>query len=114
MEVRAKSRFVKLSPQKARDLVSKMRGLHVSEAFKVVNFNNRKAARLIARTLKSAVANAVNNMHMNADSLFVKSAIVEEGPRFKRYWSRARGGVSPIRRRLCHINIVLTDGKENK
>ena len=103
MDVKAISRFVKLSPQKARDLAVRIKGLPVSEAMKIVNFNNRKAARLIGKTLESAVANATNNSKLNADVLVVKTAVVEEGPRIKRFWSRARGGVSPVRRRLCHI-----------
>lgn len=113
MDVKAISRFVRLSPQKARDLVAKMKGLPVSEALKIVQFNNRKAAHLIGKTLKSAIANAVNNSQLSENNLVVKSAIVEEGPRFRRYWSRARGGVSPIRRRMCHINIILTDEVEH-
>lgn len=113
MDVRAISRFMRVSPQKARDLVRRMRGMRVAEALQVTAFSNRKAARLIGKTLKSAVANAEKNAKLDAADLKVKQATVEEGPRIRRHWSRARGGVSPVRRRMCHICIVLTDGKEN-
>jgi large subunit ribosomal protein L22 len=111
MEVKAITKFSRLSPSKARDLARKIQGLPVSDALQVTQFSPRKAARLIGKTLKSALANAENNADLMADSLRVKEAVVDEGPRLKRYWPRARGSVSPIRRRMCHIKIILTDGK---
>lgn len=113
MEVTAVTKFARLSPQKARDLARKMQGLPVAAALKVTDFSPRKAAALIGKTLKSAIANAENNAKLAVDELTVKEAVVEEGPRLKRYWSRARGGVSPVVKRMCHIRIVLTDGQES-
>ena len=113
MDVRAISRFVRLSPQKARDLVRRMRGMGVTDAIRVAEFSNRKAARLIGKTLKSALANAKKNAKLDVAELTVKQAVIEEGPRIRRYWSRARGGVSPIRRRTCHISIILTNGRQD-
>jgi large subunit ribosomal protein L22 len=109
MEVRAVSKFVRLSPRKARDLARAIQGLPVAEALKVADFSERKAATLIRKTLRSAVANAENNAKASADSLRVKEATIGEGPAMKRFWPRARGMVSRIRKRTSHITIVLTD-----
>ena len=112
MEVQAVTKFARLSPTKARDLARKVQGLPVADALKVTDFSARKAAALIGKTLKSAIANAENNAKLAVDELTVKDAVVEEGPRMRRYWSRARGGIRPIKKRMCHIKIVLTDGQE--
>jgi large subunit ribosomal protein L22 len=112
MEVQAIARFVRLSPHKARDLARHIRGLPVAEALEVTQFSPRKAAALLGKTLKSAIANAENNADLSAEKLRVKEAVVNEGPRLKRYWPRARGSASPILKRTCHISIVLTDGQE--
>ena len=112
MEVAAITKFARLSPSKARDLTRKMQGLPVAEALKVTAFSPRKAAAMIGKTLKSTIANAENNAKLAVDELTVKEAVVEEGPRMKRYWSRARGGIRPVVKRMCHIKIVLTDGQE--
>lgn len=112
MEVQAIARYARLSPSKARDLARKMTGLPVSEALQLVAFCERKAAGLLAKTLKSAVANAEHNAELPVESLRVKVAAVDEGPRLKRHWPRARGSASPILKRTCHIRVVLTDGKD--
>lgn len=109
MEVRAVAKYVRLSPRKARDLARAIRGLPVAEALKITQFSERKAAAVLHKTLRSAVANAENNAKLSAEDLRVKEAVVAEGPALKRYWPRARGMVSPIRRRMSHVTIVLTD-----
>ena len=114
MDVTAKCKFVRLSPSKARDLVQRMRGLRVDEALKVTELSERKAARLIGKVLKSAIGNAEHNASLAVTDLRVKEAVVDEGPRMRRGWPRARGSVSPIKRRMCHIQIVLTDGQEQE
>jgi large subunit ribosomal protein L22 len=112
MDVCAVTRFVRLSPTKARDLASAMRGLPVAKALEITELNARKGAFHLGKTLKSAIANAENNADLAVDSLTVKDAVVDEGPRRRGYWPRARGMVSPIRRRMCHIKVVLTDGRD--
>lgn len=114
MDIQAKMKFVRLSPSKGRDIARQVQGLPVADALKVVDFSNRKAAFLIGKTLKSAIANAENNAKLSVDELIVKKAVVDEGPRLKRHWPRARGSVSPIRRRLANIMVVLTDGKNEE
>lgn len=110
MEVKAITKYVRLSPSKARDLTRAIQGKSVERALSITQTSQRKAARLIYKTLRSAIANAEENKKLSADDLYVKSAVIEEGPRYKRYWPRARGSVSPIQRRMSHIKIVLCDG----
>ena len=87
-----------------------MQGLSVADALKVTDFSERKAAKNIGKTLKSAIANAQNNAKLSVDDLVVSKAVVDEGPRMKRFWARARGSVRPILRRTSHITVILSDG----
>ena len=114
MEVSATARFVRISPSKARDLARTIQGMPVNEALKITEFNARKAAALLGKTLKSAVANAENNEELDAEQLFVKTARVNEGPRMRRFWPRARGMVSPIQKKMSHITVVLTDERPKR
>ena len=84
----------------------------VSDALDVLAYTPRKAAQLISKTLKSAVANAENNFELIADELTVKEATVGDGPTFKRFKPRARGSAGAIRKRTSHLYIVLTDEEE--
>ena len=84
----------------------------VSDALDVLAYTPRKAAQLVGKTLKSAVANAENNHELVADELTIKEATVGDGPTFKRFKPRARGSASAIRKRTSHLYIVLTDEEE--
>src|SRR6266513_189348 len=109
MEVRATYKYAKISPFKAREITREIQGLPVSAALDVVAYSPKKAAALINKTLKSAVANAENNANLKVDGLVVKEAIVGEGPTMKRMMARARGSGSRILKRSSHIRIVLSD-----
>ena len=109
MEVRSIYKFARISPKKARDVAREIQGLPVSDALDALNFTPRKAAFLIGKTLKSAVANAENNHDLVADTLRVKEANISDGPSFRRFKPRARGSAGAIRKRTSHIYIVLTD-----
>jgi len=109
MEVKATYKYARISPLKARDVVREVTGLPVSNALDILRFTPKKAAFLVSKTLKSAIANAENNHDLSADDLIVKSATVGDGPAFKRWKPRARGGAAPIKKRTAHINIILTD-----
>jgi large subunit ribosomal protein L22 len=109
MEVRSVYKYARISPKKARDVAREIQGLPVSDAIDTLNFTPKKAAFLIGKTLKSAVANAENNHDLAADSLHVKEANISDGPSFRRYKPRARGSASAIRKRTSHIYIILTD-----
>lgn len=111
MEIKAVSKYVRMSPTKARDLTRAIQGKSVGEALQVVELNKRKAAVCIGKTLKSAIANAENNHKLAAEDLVIKEAVVEEGPRLKRWMAVSRGSAHPIQRRMSHIRIVLSDGK---
>jgi len=114
MQVSSTYRYAKISPFKAREVTREIQGLPVSAALDLVAFSSKKAAVLISKTLKSAVANAENNANLGVDGLVVKEAIVGEGPTMKRMMPRARGSGSRILKRTSHIRIVLTDEIEVK
>jgi len=114
MQVSSTYRYAKISAFKAREVTRAIQGLPVSAALDLVAFSPKKAAALIGKTLKSALANAENNANLKVDGLVVKEAIVGEGPSMRRMMTRARGSGSTIRRRSSHIRIVLTDEIEIK
>src|SRR6476660_1824373 len=114
MQVRSTYRYAKISPFKVREVTRAIQGLPVSAALDVVAFSPKKAAHLISKTLKSAIANAENNANLRVDGLVVKEATVGEGPTMKRMMTRARGSGSTIRKRSSHIRIILTDEIEIK
>jgi large subunit ribosomal protein L22 len=109
MEVRSIHRYARISPFKAREVTREIQGLPVSAALDLLTFTPKKAAFLIGKTLKSAIANAENNANLKPDKLVVKEAIVGEGPTLKRIMARARGSASRIQKRTSHIRIVLSD-----
>jgi large subunit ribosomal protein L22 len=109
MEIRSIYKYARISPFKVREVTREIQGLPVSAALDLLAFTPKKAAFLINKTLKSAIANAENNANLKPDSLVVKEAVVGEGPTFKRIMARARGSASRILKRTSHIRIVLTD-----
>ena len=109
MEVRSIYKYARISPFKVREVTREIQGLPVSAALDVLAFTPKKAAFLIGKTLKSAVANAENNANLKVDGLVVKEAVVGEGPTVKRIMPRARGSASRILKRTSHIRIVLSD-----
>lgn len=112
MKVQALARYVRMSPLKLRALTRGLVGLPADHAMQVLKMVPRKSARLMFKTLKSAVANAENNFNLSVDRLVLTEAIVNEGPSIKRFRPAARGSAHPIRKRTSHIKIVLTS--ENK
>jgi large subunit ribosomal protein L22 len=113
MEVQALTRYARMSPKKVREVARLIQGRRVAEALDLVTLIPRKSARLLAKTLKSAVANAENNKNLSADSLVVLKAVVENGPVLKRFKAAARGSAAPRRKKMSHIRIVLSDGNSN-
>lgn len=100
-----------MSPKKVREVARTIQGRKASEAVDYLTLIPRKSARLIAKTLKSAIANAENNNNLSADALTVKFALIENGPVLKRFKAAARGSAAPRRKKMSHIRIVLTDGE---
>ena len=112
MKVKAQTRFIRQSPYKVRRVLDLVRGLPVEEAEHVLRLTNRAAATPIAKTLKSAVANAEHNHALDADELVVAEAFADEGPTLRRFKPRARGRATRIDKRTSHITIVVADMNE--
>jgi len=108
-EVRAQAKWVRTSARKARLVAEHIRGRPVAEARAVLAFTPRAAAREMEKVLRSAVANAEANHGMRGDDLVVHAAYVDEGPTLKRWRARARGRVARIRKRTCHITVLLVE-----
>jgi large subunit ribosomal protein L22 len=109
MQVKSIHRFAKISAFKAREVTRAIQGLPATDALDLLRFTPKKAAGLILKTLKSAIANAENNNSLNLNDLVVKEAVVGEGPTLKRSQPKARGSAGPIRKRTSHIRVILTD-----
>jgi large subunit ribosomal protein L22 len=109
MQIKSIYRGARISAFKAREVTREIQGLPVAAALDIVAFSPKKAAALVAKTLKSAIANAENNNNLRADRLVVQEATVGEGPTFKRFQPKARGSAGPIRKRTSHIRIIVTD-----
>jgi large subunit ribosomal protein L22 len=112
-EVRAEAKWVRTSARKARLVLEHIRGRTVPEARTVLAFSERAVAREIERVLRSAVANAEANHGLAGDELVVSAAYADEGPTLKRWRPRARGRVSRINKRTCHITVKLAQPPTN-
>src|SRR5947209_15799276 len=104
---RAIARHVRVSPTKARRVVNLVRGLPAREALTVLQFAPQAASVPVYKVLASAIANAENNERLDPDALLVAEAYVDEGPTLKRFRPRAQGRAYRIRKRTCHITIVV-------
>ncbi len=113
MEIQALTRYARMSPKKVREVARLIQGRTVPDALDYISLIPRKSARLIAKTLKSAVANAENNNNLSAASLTVHRALIENGPVLKRFKAGAKGSAKPRVKRMSHLRIILTDGKSN-
>jgi large subunit ribosomal protein L22 len=112
MQVKAQARYVRVTPSKARRVVDLIRGLHVEEARRVLQFTPRAAATPVRKVLDSAVANAEHNFSLDADGLFVERAFVDEGPTLKRFRPRALGRAYRVRKRTSHITVIVNSREE--
>ncbi len=111
MEIKALTKFARMSDKKVREVTRKIQGLNASKAMEILKLVPRKSAGLVAKTLASAIANAENNNGLSSANLTIKSAIVNQGVAFRRFRPAARGSAHPIRKRTSHISIVLSDEK---
>jgi large subunit ribosomal protein L22 len=109
MQVTSTYRYARISAFKAREVTRAIQGRSASDALDLLTFSPKKAALLVKKTLKSAIANAENNASLKVDTLRIKEAVVGEGPTYKRFRARARGSASPLRKRTSHIRIILSD-----
>ena len=112
MEVRAYLKGARLSPQKACLVADMVRGLDVGKALDILSFSKQKGAQLIKKLLDSAISNAENNENADIDDLKIKSIIVNKGLVMKRIKIRARGRADRIKKPMCHIELKLSDNKQ--
>ncbi|HYO43330.1 MAG TPA: 50S ribosomal protein L22 [Candidatus Limnocylindrales bacterium] len=109
MRVSATAKYLRGSTRKARLITEAIKGKPVEEATAILRFMPQAAARDVARVLKSATANAENNMNRSADELYIADAVANEGPTIKRWRPRAQGRAFPIHKPMTHITIVVAD-----
>jgi large subunit ribosomal protein L22 len=107
MSVRSVLKYARISSQKARQVTRAITGMPVSQALSVLDFTPKKAAFLVGKTLRSAIANAENNHEQDASEFIVESAIATPGPALARIMPRARGSASPIKKRMTHITVII-------
>jgi large subunit ribosomal protein L22 len=109
MQVQSITKNVRMSAQKMRETVRQIQGLPALQAQAVLAFVSRKSARVVAKTLKSAIANAENNNGVKPETLKVKEAVAQTARSIKRFTPKARGSAGPIIKRSCHVKIVVSD-----
>jgi large subunit ribosomal protein L22 len=109
MEVKAVTRYVRIAPRKVRIVTELVKGKPAEEALTILKFLPKKAARLVSKTLQSAVANAEQNPNVDVDTLYIKRIYVDGGPSLKRWRARAMGRATKILKRTSHITIILDE-----
>lgn len=107
MEVAAKLRFARISPQKCRLVADQIRGLPVDKALNILAFSPKKGAAIVKKVLESAIANAEHNEGADVDELCVKTVFVDQGPTLKRIMPRAKGRANRILKRTSHITVAV-------
>ncbi len=109
MQVHAITKNIRMSAQKMREVVRQIQGLPALQAQAILAVVPRKGARFVAKTLKSAIANAENNKNAKPESLMIKEAVAQTATSYKRFTPKARGSAGPIIKRNCHVKITLSD-----
>ncbi len=103
------TRFLRISPRKVRLVVDQIRGKEVEWALNILKFTPKRAAAIVTRVLRTAIANAENTQSVDVDRLYVKRVTVDEGGMWKRFMPRAQGRATRIRKRLSHVTIVIDE-----
>ena len=109
MEAQAKTRYIHLSPRKTRLVVDLIRGRDVGDALSILDFTPKRAAKVVAKTLRAAVANAETGQSVDVDRLYVKRAFVDGGPVQKRMLPRAQGRATRLHKRSSHITVIVDE-----
>ncbi len=109
--MRAIARYVRISPQKIHKIIDSVKGESVEKALIILKFMPQKAARIVSKTIRSAVANAEQHPDhdVDVDSLIVKNIVADQGPTLKRFRARARGRGARILKRTSHVTVTLTE-----
>ena len=111
MEIKASGKYMRISPQKVRKIVGAVKGKPVEIGLNELKFMPQKAAGMVEKILRSAVANADQHPEVDVDSLVIKNILVDEGPMLKRFRARARGRASRILKRTSHITVIVAEGR---
>jgi len=111
MAYRAAHQFARISPRKAGLVMDMIRGMPLEEALKVLDFSTKRAAKLVAKVLRSAMANA-DEQEADLERLYVAQARADQGPVLKRVWPRSRGSADTLRRPTCHLVVALEESRE--
>ena len=109
MEVRAVSKYVRISPRKIHILIAAVKGKPVEDGLNILKFMPQKAASIIEKIIRSAVANADQYPDIDVDSLVIRNIIADQGPTLKRFKARARGRGTRILKRTSHITVILAE-----
>ena len=112
MEAKAFARYIRMSPRKVRQVADLVRGKSVEEAINLLHFTPKRASGPVEKVLRSAVSNAMNkeeSAKLDPEDLFIKRIYVDQGPTMRRYNPGPMGRASIIRKRSCHISVVVTD-----
>ena len=112
MEAKAVSRYIRIAPNKMRQVVNMIRGKQVDEAISILKFTPKKASGLVEKVLNSAIANAEHNYDMDRDNLYISEAFVDQGPTMKRFKARAMGRADMIKKRTSHVTVVVSEREE--
>jgi large subunit ribosomal protein L22 len=112
MEVKAVAKYMRISPQKVRMLSAALKDRPVEAALSQLKFMPQKAAGILEKIVRSAVANADQNAGLDVDTLVVRNVIVDQGPTLKRFRARARGRGTRILKRTSHITVILAEKSE--
>ena len=110
MDVKASGKYMRISPQKVRKIVGAVKGQPVESGLNTLKFMPQKAATMVEKIVRSAVANADQNAGLDVDQLVIKNIIVDEGPMLKRFRPRARGRATRILKRTSHITVIVGQG----
>jgi large subunit ribosomal protein L22 len=117
LEGKAESKYVRMAPRKARRVLELVKGKGVEEALNILHFCPKRAFLSIEKTIRSAIANVIHGEGSNkvdVEKFFIKRAVVNEGPVLKRFMPRAMGRATKIRKKMCHIKIVVSEKEKSQ
>jgi len=109
MEVQAVAKYIRLSPRKVRLSADLIRGKQVEEAINILTHTPKSAALAVSKVVRSALANARQNRSIDVDTLIIKTIFINQGPTLKRFRARPMGRAGRIRKRTCHITVILSE-----
>src|SRR3989339_2188194 len=109
MQVKAKAKYIRISPRKVRLVVDLVRGKDIAQAIGQLSYSKKGAALPVKKLIESALANATNNFELKENNLYIKEITANDGPTLKRWMPRAHGRATPLRKRSTHIAVTLEE-----